>query len=127
LSEVWSLAFTPDGQNLVSGAKDGEVRIWPIRPKQKEDGLAGIKQPLGFSRDGQTLAALNREGVMVFINLQTEQIQQQISLDHGRFRVGIFGTAVSLSEDLSTLVQGREDGQVKIWHTTTGQTNFIKV
>ncbi|MDB6035293.1 MAG: pknB 19 [Verrucomicrobiales bacterium] len=126
LSEVLSLAFTPDGQSLVSGAKDGEVRIWPIRPRQKEDTFAGVKQPLGFSRDGQTLAALNREGVMVFINLQTEQIQQQISLDHGRFRFGMFGTALSLSEDLSTLVQGRENGQVKIWNTTTGHTNLIK-
>jgi WD40 repeat protein/serine/threonine protein kinase len=133
LSEVWAVGFTPDGQGLVSGAKDGGVKLWSTRREQKEDVLAGASMPLAFSSDGRTLAALDRkerQESVVFFDLATSAIQQRIQLDAPRFRPGPrfrFGPSVALSQDLRTLVQGLDDGSVKLWNIETGETDSLKV
>jgi WD40 repeat protein len=127
LHEVWSIAFSPDGKNLVSGAKDGDVKIWPTARQQKDDVLAGARLPLGFSKDGHTLAALTREGVALF-NLTTSEPEQQFSLERSRFRFGPgFGQAAAFSKDLRTLVQNLDDGSVKIWNTETRDSTTLRV
>jgi WD40 repeat protein len=30
-AEVWSIAFTPDGRHLLSGAWDGTLRLWALK------------------------------------------------------------------------------------------------
>ena len=130
LSEVLALAFSPDGQSLVSAAKDGEIKIWPTHPKTKEDAFPGVKQPLAFSRDGQILAARSRDDNIVFLNLSTGEIEEQFQLEKARGRFFSIdeqfqlekrrffgappGPVFAISEDLKTLVQGLDDGSVKI-------------
>ena len=46
---------------MASGAKDGSVKLWRTRVESKEETIPGQWQPLAFSKDGRTLAALNRE------------------------------------------------------------------
>ncbi len=130
LNEVWSLAFSPDGQTLFSGAKDGEVKLWPTRRPAKEDTFANVRQPLGFSRNGQTLAGLTRENTVVFLNLATGEPEEQFHLEQperGRFRFPRPPSSVFVSDDLRTLAHGREDGTVRLWNTQTGETNTLKV
>ena len=121
LSEVWALAFSPDGQSLVSGAKDGSVKLWPVQRQQKEDILSGPWQDmLAVSRDSRRLAALDRQGTLVFLSLTTREPEQEFQLadsaDRGRFRPP---PAVALSADLRTMAQVHHDGRVQLWNTET--------
>jgi WD40 repeat protein len=126
LSEVWSLAFSPDGQTVASGAKDGSVKSWPIRPQQKDDVLAGGWQPLGFSKNSRILAARNsRQGTVVFFDVATHEPDQQFQTDSGRFRFA-FPAPAALSEDLGTLVQGLDNGAVKIWDTENREFQTLR-
>ena len=102
---------------LVSGAKDGGVKLWATHRQKKDDVLPGDWQPLAFSRDSRTLAALDARGDSVaFLNLATREPEKLLALEPTRFR---FGPAVALSDDLSTLAQGLSDGGVKLWNTET--------
>jgi WD40 repeat protein len=123
--DIVALAFSPDGQTLFSGGKDGEVKLWPTRRPAREDTFANVRQPLGFSRNGQTLAGLTRENTVVFLNLATGEPEQLFHLERGRFRFP--PSPVLVSEDLRILAHGRDDGTVRLWNSQTGETNTLKV
>ena len=121
LNEVWTVAFSSDGQTLVSGAKDGGVKLWKTRRPVNEDMLAGAWQPMGFSTDSRTLAALDRNGDLIFLNLATRETEQQFESNVGRNRMR-FWPALSLSADLQTLALAHEDGGVQIQNTRTRES-----
>jgi WD40 repeat protein/serine/threonine protein kinase len=121
--EVLSVTFSSDGQTLISGAKDGSVKLWPIRQPPKEDTLAGTWMPLGFSRDSRTLAALGRDSTVVFFNLGTREVENEIQLDPPRFRHPF---PVGVSENLKTVIQNLDDGTVKLWNTETHEFRTFK-
>ena len=127
LSEVWTLAFAPDGQSLVSGAKDGSVKLWLVRPREKKDILPGPwPEMVAISRDSRQVAVRDRQGTLVFLNLNTHQPEQEFQLadqpEPGRFRP----LPVALSEDFRTLAQAREDGSVVLWDTRSRVTIPLK-
>jgi eukaryotic-like serine/threonine-protein kinase len=122
LSEVWAAAFSPDGRTMVSGAKDGGMKVWSTQREQREDVLPGVSVPLAFSKDGLTLVGLDRQDRVLFLNLATGETEQEFQLGTPRFGVGPrrwFGSAIALSQDLRTMVQGLDDGTVKLWNTET--------
>lgn len=87
LSEVWSLALLPDGERLVSGAKDGTVAIWPLAARPV-DGVPGDWRPLAFSSDGRMLAAFRPFATLAIIDPQTLEIKRELSLNIGPPRPG---------------------------------------
>jgi eukaryotic-like serine/threonine-protein kinase len=125
LSEVWALAFSPDGQWLVSGAKDGRVNCWPVRQQEKEDIFPGPWQEmLAISKDSRQLAARDRQGRLVFLDLNTRKVDQEFPPpgQSGRGRPG----PVALSEDFRTLAQVRDDGGVELWNTESRASTTLE-
>lgn len=59
---VISMVFSADGRTLVSGAKDGFVRIWNVKERREartiQDGVA--VQAVDLTRDGRTVASAAR-------------------------------------------------------------------
>jgi eukaryotic-like serine/threonine-protein kinase len=129
LAEVWALTFSPDGRTLISGAKDGGVKLWQLEEPAREELIAGPWMPMGFSSDSKTLAALNpREGQLVFFNLAAGDPDRQFQIDQRRGRSGPFTAApVALSGDLQVIVQGMNNGNVKLLNTETGKDQIVNV
>ena len=64
LSEIWSIAFRPDGKILASAGQDGTVRFWAVNSRQQIRTFEIILYPIGnivFSPDGKTLASSSED------------------------------------------------------------------
>jgi WD40 repeat protein len=88
-TEVWSVAPSPDGRILFSGAKDGGLHLWPLRPP-RDDGLlhaAGV--PLAFSPDGRVLLTWTQSPAAIsYLNLATHEPERAVTLDLPRSATG---------------------------------------
>ena len=66
-SSVESVVFSPDGQTLLTGSKDIEVRRWRlsdgVRLYTLEENGEGVSF-VTFSTDGRTIAAVYKDGTV---------------------------------------------------------------
>ena len=132
---VLSVAFSPDGEILASGAgrkwnwwrEDSEIRLWDAntgehlttltRPPEIAQG-AEIGQlevwELVFSPDGKTLASASSDGSVRLWDIETGQYR---SILEG----GPFIPSVAFSPDGKTLVGGSWDNTIQLWDVATGK------
>jgi WD40 repeat protein len=111
-SEVWAVAFTADGQGIISGAKDGTVRLWLTNSATKERLYEGNWTPVKFSKDGQVLAAIDyQQSRFVLLNLKTGEPNDQFQLSKGPW--GQWAGAIS--DDLLVLVHPLPEGGLRVW------------
>ena len=122
LNEVWAMAFSDDGKRLLSGAKDGALYLWSTQDAEPDDVMPGTWWPVWFSKDSRQLAAISRDGLLVFLNLTTRTPEREFPLEMGRF-----GPRFALSEDLKVLAHGSNDGHVKLWNTATRASRSFKL
>ena len=123
LAEVGGCAFSPDGQSLVTCDRLGHVYAWPLGRQKIDDILSRVVRPLGFSKDGRTVAVLTVDGAVVFLDGE-KTVRRRIELDPTAS--GTNGP-VAVSADLQTLVEGLDGGRVKIWRTDTGESRVLFV
>jgi WD40 repeat protein len=121
-SEVWALTFTFDGQGIISGAKDGTVRLWPTNAASKERLYEGKWTPIKFSKDGRTLAAIDDQSRVAFLNLRTGEPEDQLQLSKSPW--GMWAGAIS--DDLRVLVDPLPEGGLRVWDLQTGKSTDIE-
>lgn len=124
-SEVWCVALSAQGDLIASGSKNGEVMIWPTASPAANDTIEGRWKPLKFSPDSNFLAALNRSGTLSIFNMNTLEPARSINLSSTDSRFGRH--AVSLSQDLNILAEGRSDGSVRIKNLSQQSERTLKV
>lgn len=69
IKPIRTLAFSPDGRTLLSGARDGVVCLWSLadgRELERFDWEIGEVETVAFAPDGATAAAGGRKGVVVW-------------------------------------------------------------
>ncbi len=116
LAEVWSIAFSPDGQQVLSGGKDGELLQWPAHPKRPATAIPGDWIPLGFSQDGSKLVAYHTGGALSMFNPATLEPTARIDVQPSR-RMGWFaGPPIAISTDLTRVAEARGSGRLALWH-----------
>jgi len=116
--EVNSIAFSPDGQLLVSGGADGVVRLWNIQSDEivGEYSQNGEIWSVTFSPDGTRIAAAGEEMTITLWDVETGEMVFDPLEGHTDYVY-----SVVFSPDGSLLASGGADNTVRVWNAVTGE------
>ncbi|MBN1851792.1 MAG: protein kinase [Pirellulales bacterium] len=119
---IWSLIFSRNGKNLVSGSHDKTAIVWDISENSlKPHLLLKIKcsdaiHSMAVSPDGQTLATGEYDGDVTFWNLNTGRRTAQVD---GRHKGNV--TCVTFSPDGKQLFSCGDDSTIFLWDLSTNK------
>lgn len=116
-TEVDDLAFSPDGETLVTCSR--ELRLWDVPTGSLRWGQRSYESDPDaalFSPDGRTIAAPVGETRVVFVDAENGESRSTITSDRG------FSNALGFSPDGQTLAIGtRDSSTVTLWDVRTRQ------
>jgi tetratricopeptide (TPR) repeat protein len=121
-SAVRDVAFTPDGERLLTASFDGAVKIWDVRtgqPRRALPGHTGRVVGVHVTPDGRYAVTADQTAVHVWSLPDGRQVHATT--------VGSGGTVRSLGVSPSgdTIVTGHADGEVKVWGRDGGAVTSL--
>jgi len=122
LYAVRSVAFSPDGQRVVSGSDDGTLEVFDVATGRETLTLkryADASGSVAFSRDGRRIVSGSRDGTLRVFDASTGQE----ALTLGERAEGLW--SVAFSPDGRRIVSGSRDGRLRVWDASTGQTRTL--
>jgi WD40 repeat protein len=115
--EVCSAAYTPDGARLLTGARDGSIRVWNRQKRNLVRRFAphqGFVSAMHVSPDGKRVLSWARDGLLTESVLATGKPYVDLPRHRGPI------TAVAAGPDGSTVVTASTDGSLGVWNAETG-------
>ncbi len=117
--EVYTLAFSPDGQILASGGQDKTIRLWNPHTGKNITVFRGHSNGIAylyFSIDGLTLTSMSwRDGELRVWNVKTGQTESTlVDMPPDAYPIAI-------SPDVQTLAIREKNGTIQLWDTKTAE------
>jgi len=119
--EVWCVAVTPDGKTVVSGAKDGTLKVWDLETGEFRTTFDGHTDEVR----GVAITRIGREA----ISSSSDKTLRVWSLESGECTAILKGAArvnwgVAVSGDDRTVVSASTDNTVGIWQLDAEQPSL---
>jgi len=108
--EVYSLAFSSDGRRIITGGKDGSVRLWQIPPVKRPQPESILPEPcnnFAMSPDSRRLATAGDDYILW--DLSTGERLATLTELHG------YQGNCDFSPDGRQLLAGGRNGKIRIW------------
>jgi WD40 repeat protein/transcriptional regulator with XRE-family HTH domain len=115
-SAVYSIAFSPDGKNLLSGSKDGTLCLYDLSreaPFKTWQGHNSLIRSVAFSPNGQLVASCGEEQTVKVWEVQSTLGECYRTLQGYSHRIG----AVTFSPDGNLLASGGDEQVIRLWNT----------
>jgi WD40 repeat protein len=106
-----SIAFSPDGEYIVSGLGNGKIQLWNLQGNPVGGLFGGHYGPIrsiAFSPDGQYIVTGSDDYTVRVWNLQGNPVTPPL-LHQDRVN------SVAFSPDGKLIVSGSDDGKVRLW------------
>ena len=118
---VSTVAFSPQGDLLVSGSYDGRLRIWnPLTRQLLRELTAGSKvAAIAFSPDGRTLASSNGRHIQLWDTYLWLHRLTLRRLAFYQFKDSYY--ALAFSPDSRTLAIANTKQHIQLWNVHSGQ------
>jgi len=117
-AEVTSVAFSPDGRLVVSGAWDGTARVWDVRTGQEISRISGHKATIhaaAFSPDGKRIVTGSFDRTAKVWEIASGKVLFELEGHTAQ----VFSAA--FSPDGRWIVTGGWDKTAKVWDAITGR------
>ncbi|KAH0565258.1 hypothetical protein GP486_001355 [Trichoglossum hirsutum] len=114
---VRAVAFSPDGQLVVSGSYDSTVKLWDTATGAVRHTLIGHSNDVtgvAFSPDGQLVVSGSGDNTVRLWDTATGAVRHTL-MGHSDYVIG-----VAFSPDGQLVVSGSYDKTVRLWDTATG-------
>jgi len=123
---VWSVAFSPNGRQALSGGWDKQVRLWDVQSGGQVYEFSGHKDEIravAFSPDGLLAASASSDGTVRVWDIDGKEGVGWGTLGKRRILGEHMGGACSLvfSPNGQTLLTGGEDKAVRVWDLKSGE------
>jgi WD40 repeat protein len=110
--EIWSAAFSPDGQHFASAGVGGLLRVWRTSDGACRHNLAGHSKrlwSLAFHPDGRYLASGGEDQTIRLWQVDDGKCLQALNGYTNWFR------SISWSPDGQRLITASRDAQIRVW------------